>query len=124
MWATAPMDRQRAASAIRGATSIRTRVRIPIQGILVVDVADPANPSVVGEIGSPYAGQIGITTRELRVWPQEHLLMVMTFRCSSVIHACPPGTDTTFPFDIKFFDLSDPVHPSSYVPTSQAGQLV
>ncbi len=99
----------------------------PHPGILIADIADPANPTVVGEIGPPYAGQVGITTRELRVWPQQKLLMVMTFRCSSVIHVCPPGNDTTFPFDIKFFDLSDPVHPafiSSYVPTSAAGTKV
>src|SRR5260370_25536243 len=53
--------------------------------------------------------------------------MVMHFRCSSVIHACPPGSDTTFPFDIKFFDLTDPVHPRfmlSYVTTSNAGQQI
>jgi len=99
----------------------------PHPGILIADIADPSNPTVVGEIGPPFAGNVGITTRELRVWPQKKLLMVMTFRCSSVIHACPPGTDTTFPFDIKFFDLTDPLHPafiSSYVPTSLAGQLV
>lgn len=99
----------------------------PHPGILVVDVADPAAPTVVGEIGPPYAGLVGITTRELRVWPDKKLLLVMTFRCSSVIHTCPPGNDTTFPFDIKFFDLSDPVHPaflSSYIPTSQAGTQV
>jgi hypothetical protein len=96
-------------------------------GVLIVDVADPSSPTVVGEIGPPYAGLPGITTRELRVWPAKKLLMIMTFRCSSVIHDCPPGSDTTFPFDIKFFDLSDPVHPafiSSFVPTSQAGQAV
>src|SRR5438094_2721384 len=99
----------------------------PNPGILLADIADPTNPTVVGEIGPPYAGQVGITTRELRVWPQKKLLMVMTFRCSSVIHACPVGNDTTFPFDIKFFDLTDPLHPafiSSYVPTSVAGQIV
>src|SRR5437762_1828145 len=55
----------------------------PHPGILIADIADPANPTVVGEIGPPYAGQVGITTRELRVWPQKKLLMVMTFRCSS-----------------------------------------
>src|SRR6266487_7006732 len=90
----------------------------PHPGILIDDIADPAHPTGVGEIGLPNAGQVGITTRELRVWPQKKLLMVMTFRCSSVIHACPAGNDTTFPFDIKFFDLTDPVHPafiSSYV---------
>jgi hypothetical protein len=99
----------------------------PHPGILVVDVANPARPHVVGELGPPYAGLVGITTRELRVWPQQRLLIGMTFRCSSVIHACPPGNDTTFPFDLKFFDLADPLHPrfiSSYVPTSRAGVAV
>lgn len=96
-------------------------------GVLVVDVADPSNPTVVGELGPPHAALPGITTRELRVWPEKKLLMITTFRCSSAIHDCPPGNDTTFPFDIKFFDLSDPVHPafiSTYVPTSRAGQAV
>jgi hypothetical protein len=96
-------------------------------GILIVNISDPSQPEVVGEIGPPFAGNVGITTRELRVWPQQKLLMVMTFRCSHVIHACPAGTDTTFPFKFEFFDLSDPVHPrfiESYVPTSAAGQQV
>jgi len=96
-------------------------------GILIEDVSNPANPANVGEVGPPYAAQPGITTRELRVWPQKKLLLVMTFRCSSVIHDCPPGTDTTFPFDIKFFDLGDAVHPrfiGSYVPVSKAGALI
>jgi hypothetical protein len=96
-------------------------------GILIEDVTDPAHPTNVGEIGPPHAGLAGITTRELRVWPQQKLLMVMTFRCSSAIHDCPPGNDTTFPFDIKFFDLADPTQPrfiGSYVPTSQAGSPV
>lgn len=93
-------------------------------GILIVDVSNPAAPTNVGEIGPPYAGLPGITTRELRVWPQQKLLMVMTFRCSSAIHDCAPGNDTTFPFDIKFFDLSDPADPAfigAYVPTDHAG---
>src|SRR5215470_3567625 len=96
-------------------------------GILILNISDPSQPDVVGEIGPPFAGKVGITTRELRVWPQKKLLMVMTFRCSHVIHACPAGNDTTFPFNIEFFDLSDPVHPrfiESYVPTSAAGRAV
>jgi hypothetical protein len=96
-------------------------------GILIEDVSNPAPATNVGEIGPPYAGLPGITTRELRVWPQQKLLMVMTFRCSSVIHDCAPGNDTTFPFDIKFFDLADPIHPrflGAYVPTDHAGQPV
>lgn len=95
--------------------------------ILIEDVTDPTVPTTVGTIGRPYASQPGISTRELRVWPDQKLLLVMTFRCSSVIHDCAPGDDTTFPFDIKFFDLTDPVHPrfvGSYVPTSHAGTPV
>ena len=72
----------------------------PHPGILIVDVKDPSKPLVVGEIGQPYAGLVGITTRELRMWPDKKLLIVMNFRCSAVIHACQPGTDAQFPFDI------------------------
>jgi hypothetical protein len=96
-------------------------------GILIVDVANPSAPTVVGEIGTPHASQPGITTRELRVWPEKKLLMVMTFRCSSAIHDCPPGTDATFPFDIKFFDLTDPLNPRflrSHVTRSSAGAAI
>jgi len=90
-------------------------------GILIEDVTHPSAPTTVGTIGRPYAALPGISTRELRVWPDQKLLMVTTFRCSSVIH------DTTFGFDIKFFDLADPIHPrfiGSYVPTDRAGTAV
>lgn len=99
----------------------------PHPGILIVDVKDPASPKVVGEIGKPYAGNVGITTRELRVWPDKKLLVVMNFRCSHVIHACESGTDAQFQFDLTFFDVTDPLKPrflSRYVPTSRAGKQV
>ena len=99
----------------------------PHPGILIVDVNDPAHPKVIGEIGKPYAGNVGITTRELRVWPDKKLLIVMNFRCSRAIHACQGGTDAQYPFDIAFFDLADPLKPhflSRYVPTSSGGKQV
>lgn len=99
----------------------------PHPGILIVDVENPATPAVVGEIGRPFAGKVGVTTRELRVWPAKKLLVVMSFRCSASIHACAKGTDKQFPFDISFFDLADPKQPrylSRYVPTSRAGKHV
>ncbi len=95
--------------------------------MLIEDVADPAHPHVVGEIGPPYEGLPGITSRELRVWPREKLLVVMNFRCSSVIHTCIAGTEGQFPYDLAFYSLADPVHPrfiSTYVPTSAAGLAV
>jgi hypothetical protein len=99
-------------------------------GILILDVTDPEEPTVVGEIPAPLnpAGKPeGITSRELRVWPDKKLLVELTFRCSRVIHACPRGNDTTFPFDYKFFDISDPVHPRfilSHVTRSNAGVAI
>ena len=83
----------------------------PHPGVLVVDVADPVSPNVVGEFATELAAgeNIGQTSRELRVWPEQGLLMVMYFRCSSVIHSCPPSAQH---FTIRFFDLfADPVDP-------------
>jgi hypothetical protein len=78
-------------------------------GILIVDISDPSNPRVVGEIGPPYAGNVNETTRELRVWPRQELLIVASFTCSAMIHSCPGDTvDPSF----RFFDLSDPAHPA------------
>ena len=99
-------------------------------GILIVDATNPASPQVVGEIPAPQnpAGQpVGITSRELRVWPEKRLLIELTFRCSRLIHVCPRGNDTTFPFDYKFFDIRDPVHPRflrSHVTRSEIGLAV
>lgn len=92
-------------------------------GILVVDASDPANPTVVNEIGPPFAGNVDETTRELRVWPERELLMVLNFRCSPVIHACVGGAVTpTF----RFFDISDPTNPaflSEWVPMQADGTI-
>jgi len=102
-------------------------------GILIVDIDNPQNPVVVGEIpvsvAAPNAAGTpeGVTSRELRVWPDKKLLIELSFRCSRFIHNCPRGNDTTFPFDYKFFDLSDPVHPrliSRHVTTSSAGLAI
>lgn len=90
-------------------------------GILVVDVSQPADPQVVHEIGPPAAGLVGETSRELRVWPQQDLLMVLNFGCSSAIHACTGG-ETVQP-RVTFFDISGrnaaaPKLVSTYRPSS------
>ena len=85
-------------------------------GVLVVDASDPTSPRVVNSIGAPNAGNSGETTRELRVWPQQKLLMVLGFTCSAAIHECS-GVRVTQ--TIKFYDLTDPAAPalvSVYVP--------
>lgn len=62
-----------------------------VPGVAVVDVADPANPTMVGEFATEFTtgANLGQTSRELRVWPQQGLLMVMYFRCSAVIQPSP-----------------------------------
>jgi hypothetical protein len=92
----------------------------PHPGVLVVDVANPANPTVVGEFANEFTtgANVGQTAREMRVWPDKGLLMVMYFRCSSVIHACPPSAQR---FTVRFFDVAaNPVNPplvSTYTPS-------
>lgn len=89
-------------------------------GILVTDVSNPANPEVVHEIGPPDAGLVGETSRELRVWPQQDLLIVLNFGCSSAIHACASGEVTdprvTF-FDISGENAAEPKLVSTYKPS-------
>lgn len=56
-------------------------------GILILDVKDPANPTFVGEIPAPLNTSglpKGVTSREVRVWPNRKLLITMNFRCSSL----------------------------------------
>jgi hypothetical protein len=89
----------------------------PHPDILILSITDPSNPTVVGEIPAPLNTSglpIGVTSRELRVWPSGKLLITMNFRCSSTIHACPPTSDTTSPFDIKFFSLVNPTNPQLF----------
>lgn len=122
-------NRTDASSACVGATGapVGNVCPHPHPGILIVDITNPSEPAIVGEIGNPDAGNVGITTRELRVWPDKKLLIVMNFRCSTFLHACAAGDDKKFPFDIAFFDLSDPLKPklvTRYVPTSHKGEAV
>src|SRR6266487_3603662 len=44
----------------------------PHPGVLIEDIADPAHPHVVGEIGPPFEGDTGISSREVRVRSEEH----------------------------------------------------
>jgi hypothetical protein len=89
-------------------------------GILVTDVSDPANPEVVHEIGRPDAAAVGETSRELRIWPEQDLLVVLNFGCSSAIHACAAGeamgSRVTF-FDIAGEKAAAPELVSTYEPT-------
>jgi hypothetical protein len=87
-------------------------------GVLIVDISDPANPNVVGQIGPPDEGLLGMTSRELRAVPDKNLLIVLNFACSTEIHACTRDTNqfgargTPEPNNIKLYDVSDPRAPA------------
>jgi hypothetical protein len=94
----------------------------PNAGILVVDASDPSDPEVVNEIGPPFAANPSETTRELRIWQEQKILIVLTFTCSAVIHHCEGSVAPNF----RFFDLSDPANPEfmmNFVPTQANGAI-
>jgi hypothetical protein len=94
----------------------------PNAGILVVDTSDPSDPQVVNEIGAPFAANPGETTRELRIWQEKKILIVLTFTCSSVIHDCAGSVTPNF----RFFDLTDPANPEfmlNFEPRQASGSI-
>ena len=78
--------------------------RIDGKGIAIVDISDPAQPTVVGEIGAPDEGLLGMSSRELRVLPDHNLLVVLNLNCSPDLHGCQPGEAE--PENLKVFDIT------------------
>jgi hypothetical protein len=81
----------------------RTDGSHPDAGVLVVDISNPTDPQVVYQIGPPEEGNLGQTSRELRVWPDQELLLVLNFDCDPRLHDCK-GSST--PPNISFYDVS------------------
>ena len=77
----------------------------PNAGVLILDIADHANPAVIGRIDVPEQAREGQTSRELRIWPEKDLLLVLNFHCSSYIHACADLGDKEVTPTIQFFDI-------------------
>jgi hypothetical protein len=89
-------------------------------GVLVVDISKPDAPEVVHEIGPPDEANPGETSRELRIWPEQNLLIVMTLysNCGE-IHACTPvgGQDRFNFYDIAGKNAAQPKLVSTYEPS-------
>ena len=102
----------------------------PHPGVAVVDISNPAKMSVVHEITDEEGeGRIGETSRELRVWPEEDLLIVMNLagNCTPYLHLCSP-TSMTMDDNIRFFDISgknaaQPRLVSEYVPSRSPHEM-
>jgi hypothetical protein len=108
----------------------RTDGSKPNTGVLVVDVADPARPQVVGEIGRPSQANVGESSRELRILPQQELLVVLDHGCSELIHGCVNSSTagaTVAPSVYRFYDIrgakaAAPELVSEYRPSRSAAQ--
>lgn len=90
-------------------------------GVLVVDVSDPTSPEVVHEIEPPEEGNDGETSREMRIWPAQNLLIVMNLfsNCSELIHMCQPapGEDNFRFYDISGKNAARPKLVAEYTPS-------
>jgi hypothetical protein len=74
-----------------------------LAGILIVDISNPAKPGIVGKLGQPEAGNPGESTRELRVWPSQNVLVVLNTNCGGRgAHECVAPSKN----DFRFFDIS------------------
>jgi hypothetical protein len=95
-------------------------------GVLVVDVSDPSSPQVVNEVGPPLEGNPGESSRELRIWPQQNLLMVLNHGCSELLHRCAGGAAVRS--TIRFYDISganaaNPQLVSTFLPSRTRAQV-
>jgi LVIVD repeat len=95
-------------------------------GVLVVDVSDPTSPAVVHEIGPPLEGNPGESSRELRIWHEQNLLLVLNHGCSELIHRCAGGSAVRS--TIRFYDISgeNAAHPqlvSTFLPSRSRAQV-
>ena len=97
----------------------RTDGTHPNSGVMVVDISDPAQPRLTGQIGQPDEANPGESSRELRVWPDRGLLIVMNFQCDGAGHACAEAdVEPTFRFyDIRGRNAASPRLVSTYRPS-------
>ena len=89
-------------------------------GVFVVNVKDPSKPEIVHQIGPPHEGNIGETSREMRIWQSKNILIVMNlFSNCGEIHGCTPvsGEDNFRFYDISGKHAAKPKFITEYLPS-------
>jgi hypothetical protein len=77
-------------------------------GLMVVNIADPTKPTIAKEMVAPLEGNKSESSRELRVWKSQDILIVLHTNCGE-IHACTPSSVNSFRFyDISGANAADP----------------
>jgi len=101
-------------------------------GVMVVDVRDPSKPTIVKEIG-PESGE-GLptqTSREMRILPDQKLLIIANHQCNEAIHRCVSPNNAgigVLPSNFKIFDIAgdnaaNPKLVATYEPSIQGPQV-
>ena len=90
----------------------------PKGGVAVIDVSDPSAPRVVHTIGPPDEGEPGLSSRELRVWPEQGLLIVLRFACEGPQSCADYGAPPSYRFyDIRGENAARPRLVATYEPS-------
>ncbi len=96
-------------------------------GVKVISISDPKDPKVVHSIGQPHENNEGETSRELRVWREKDLLIVMNLgsNCSELIHGCSPNSVDD---NLRFYDIggkhaAKPKFLSEYKPSENPHEM-
>jgi hypothetical protein len=73
----------------------------PQGGIMIVDVSDPADPEL---LGPPFDAKPGESSRELRTWRSQGILIVLNTNCGvgPTLHHCTAPSISNF----RFYDVS------------------
>jgi hypothetical protein len=73
----------------------------PQGGIMVVDISDPSDPDLHGQ---PLDAKAGESTRELRVWSSQDVLIVLNTNCGvgPTLHHCTQPSIS----NMRFYDIS------------------
>ena len=99
-------------------------------GVMVVDVRDPAKPTVVKEIGLPDEALPTQSSREMRILPDQKLLIILNHQCNEAIHRCVAPSNagvSVVPSNYKIFDIAgenaaNPKLVATYEPSLQGPQ--
>ena len=81
---------------------------MPHGGVVIVDVSDPSNPQA---LGPPFDARAGESSRELRVWRSQDMLIVLNTNCGvgDSLHHCTQPSISNFRFyDISGANATDP----------------
>ena len=74
---------------------------MPHGGVMIVDISDPSDPTL---LGPPFDANAGESSRELRVWKSQDILVVLNTNCGvgDTLHHCTLPSISNF----RFYDIS------------------